>query len=107
MERGNDFSNVNPNNVAVLILVLSVVIGLGIAIVSTAYLGMGSSGVSHSEVFSVSNPGVDQDCTLSTSPDEDSVVVEQFNGFTWSTVSSSYVSVDGDVVTVSSSGLQG
>lgn len=107
MEKLDGFDVVNPNSVAVVILVLSVVVGLGVAIVSTAYIGMGSSGVDHVETFSVSDPSVDQVCSLTTSPEASTVSVEQFNGFIWSDVSSSYVSVDDDVVTVDSDGLQG
>ena len=94
-------------NITILILIVSIVVGLGVVIVSIAYSGFGSSGSSHLEVFDVSNPGVDQDCILSYTPSESSVSVEQYNGYVWASVDSSYVSVDGKTVTVDSDGLSG
>jgi len=97
----------SPTGVIVVILTLSIAVGLGIAIVSAAFSGMGTSGVSYDERFSVSDPSVDQTVTLSDSPDLYTLSVSQFNGFAWVSVSSSYVSVSGTSVTVDSDGLQG
>jgi len=61
----------------------------------------------HTQIFTVSDPTVDQRCTLSFDPDEDTVVVEQYNGNDWLTVTATWVSVSGRVVTVDANGIQG
>lgn len=93
--------------IAIVILVVSITIGLGVVIVSVSYSGFGTSGTSHLEVFDVSNPSEDQECTLGFAPTDNSVSVEHFNGYEWLSVDSGYVSVDGKVVTVDSDGLSG
>jgi len=97
----------SPSNVILVIMVLSIAVGIGVMIVSAAFTGMGTSSVSNVDTFSVTDSGVDQECTLTDTPDSSTLVVMQYNGFEWVSVSSGYVSVDGDVVTVDADGLQG
>lgn len=97
----------NPVKILAVILAVAIVVAVGFSILSATYTGLGSDGVSYTDTFPVANPSVDQVVTLSHEPDSNTVVVEQYNGFNWLTVSSTYVSVSGDQVTVGSGGLQG
>ena len=100
-------SNSSPSSIILIIMVLSISCGIGVMIVTAAFSGMGTSSVSNVDTFSVSDPSQDQVCTLTSTPDGSTLVVTQYNGFEWVTVSGGYVSVDGDVVTVDADGLQG
>lgn len=101
------YKELSPAKVAVVILSLVIATGIGISIISESFAGMGSAGASHTETFTVTNPTIDQECTLENTPDVTTVTVSQFNGIAWDTVASTYVSVDGDVVTVDADGLIG
>jgi hypothetical protein len=59
------------------------------------------------QYFAVTDPSVDQACTLTYSPASGTVVVTQFNGNEWLAVSPSYVSTSGGTVTIAAGGLQG
>ena len=61
----------------------------------------------HTQTFAVTDPTVDQDCILYYAPASGTVVVEQYNGVSWNTVSSTYVSTHGNTVTVEHEGLDG
>ena len=97
----------NPVKIIGVILAVAIVVAVGFTILSATYTGLGSDGVSYIDTFPVTNPSVDQIVNLSYTPDSSTVVVEQYNGFNWLTVGSTYVSISGDQVTVSSGGLQG
>ena len=64
-------------------------------------------GTYHEETFEVTDPGVDQINTLEATPDGSTVVVEQWNGVSWSTIGSGYITVNGNVVTVDDEPLYG
>lgn len=97
----------NPVKIIGVILAVVIVVATGFAILSATYTGLGSDGVSYTDTFAVTNPAIDQVVNLSHTPDSSTVVVEQYNGFNWLTVSTTYVSINGDQVTVGSGGLQG
>ena len=59
------------------------------------------------QTFTVTDPTVAKRCTLAYNPDADTVIVKQYNGNEWVTVTSTYFSVSGKTVTVESGGLQG
>lgn len=59
------------------------------------------------QTYPVSDPTVDQQCILAYEPDDTSLIVTQYNGNEWLSVSSTWVSVNGKAVTVDSNGLQG
>ena len=90
-----------------VILSVVIVVAVGFAILSATYTGLGSDGVSHTDTFAVTDPTVDQVVTLTHAPDDSTVVVQQYNGFNWLTVSGAFVTINGDQVTVGSGGLQG
>jgi len=58
------------------------------------------------EFFGVTDPSVDQTCTLEYEPDA-KPTVWQYNGFEWLLVNPTYVDYTGNTVTVNHSGLQG
>jgi len=59
------------------------------------------------QTFGVSDPTANQLCRLSYTPQSGSVTVQQYNGIGWVSVSSTYVSVSSNWVTVNAAGLDG
>jgi len=90
----------------VLTLVLTLIIfGVGVFAfyVTTSQVGYTTR---QTETFSVSDPTVAKTCDLSWEP-ESIVSVEQYNGITWVTVSSSYYSLTNSQLVVQPEGMQG
>ena len=56
------------------------------------------------QYFPVSDPTVAHKCSLNYMP-ASITLVQKYDGFTWTTVSSSYYSVDNNVVTVQPGGM--
>ena len=99
------------NDKSMPIIILGIVICLIVFAIGTyAYFAVLSpleTEKSITQYFAVTDPSVDQACSLTYAPASGSVVVTQFNGNEWLTVDASYVSTAGGIVTVASGGLQG
>lgn len=96
----------SPPQIVMLILLVTITIAIGFMIISSVYEGIGFGVSEYTETFSVSDPTTNQVATLEHTPESSTVSVQQYNGFTWVSVGSSYVSVSGTSVTVASGGLQ-
>ena len=97
----------NPAQLVGLVIVVVVAVGVGLSILSATYSGLGSSGVSYIDTFPVSDPSVAQTVNLTATPDASAVIVTQYNGYTWVTVSSAFYTVNVNQVTVQPGGMQG
>jgi hypothetical protein len=80
---------------------------LGAAVLTVVLLLLFQSlsiGTSITETFEVTNPAIDQECTLQNTPSE-ITRVEQYEGSAWEDIDSGDYSLAGRVVTVDSSAL--
>lgn len=78
-----------------------VIIIIGISMVSTFFQ---AGNITNDETFDVYDPTVDQVCTLSNTAGGN-VVVTYYDGVSWTVISSSDYTVDGEVVTVDADAL--
>jgi len=78
-----------------------------IAVILAIFFSSMAVGQTYVECFEVTDPSADQVLTLQHTPDQSRITVEQYNGFSWETISSSDYSTSLNVVTVDSSALYG
>lgn len=92
-------------------LIIGIVIALVVLAVGvTAYFTLLNplfGNVTLVQNFTVTDPTVTQTCILTYRPNVNSVQVEQYNGISWNTVASTWVGINGKVVTVAAGGLEG
>jgi len=65
------------------------------------------SGVTKTETFTVDNPSEDQTFSMSFRPDSTTITIQQYTGFGWIPVDSTYISVDGRDITIEAEGMLG
>jgi len=87
----------------IVVTLLILAVGVFAFFVVTSEVGYNDR---QTETFAVTDPTVSQSLDLEWKP-ETIVLVQQYNGFEWVTVSSSYYSVSDSTVTVLPAGLQG
>ena len=88
--------------ITVVLIVFAVGVVMFLSILTPLDLTLGQN-----QTFTVTDPTVSQRCTIAFEPDDATVVVKQYNGNEWVSVSSIYVTISGQIVTVDSAGLQG
>ena len=87
------------------VTVTMIVLAVGVFAFYTVYSEIGYT-TDQTELFAVTNPGVDQVVTLEYSP-TGITSVEQFNGVDWFTLTASCYTANEKTVTISSTCLQG
>ena len=89
-------------------LVFGIIMGAVVLLVVLSMLYSALSvGATYTETFAVTDPSLDQNCTLGHTPDASTVSVEQYTGSAWESIGSGDISISGDVVTVDDGALFG
>ena len=96
--------NISP--IILTIVIALIVLAAGVAAYFTVLSPL-FGGPTFTQFFTVTDPTVNQSCPLAYRPNPNSVRVEQYNGITWNNVSSTHFNVNGKIVTVLVTGLEG
>lgn len=89
-----------------MVVVFSVLVGAAVLIFIMFFLTDALAvGQTYTETFDVDDSSVNQSVDLSHTPAGGQVTVEQYTGVGWESVSDTYVTVDGETVTVDKDGM--
>ena len=85
-----------------MVVAIGVIVIVGISLVDS----MGTaSDVSNTETFEVNDPNTDKTCSLEYDAVDSSMVVQYYNGTTWTTLTAADYTLSGSTLTVKSSAM--